>query len=61
MNFRREWSWHHNHSDVMYVNATHLALFHTVLLLMQRRGSYWIIALPMMAILLPMFLWSTLR
>lgn len=54
------WTVKHNHSDVMCVNRTFFLLSlskHLELSIC----SFWIIALPVMAIVLPLFLWSDLK
>lgn len=55
MNFDRMWSVKHNHSDVMYV----ISLISKYMCL--QRNSYWIIAIPLMAIVVPLFLLNDLK
>lgn len=52
MNFENMWSIHHGHSDVMYVFAPHSSPW-----LYELFPSFWIIALPVMSIVAPTFMW----
>jgi len=57
MNFENMWSIHHNHSDIMYVS------FYTHDLIRSNlpSDSFWAIALPLMAVVVPMFMWPDFK
>lgn len=57
MNFELMWTVHHGHSDVMCVDSLLSFIIENSTFI---TCSYWIIALPMLAILLPIFMWSDL-
>src|SRR6267154_1649277 len=54
MNFDNMWSVRHNHTDIMYVYASHIHFRDCMKLLFP---SFWIIAIPVMCIITPTFMW----
>ncbi len=54
MNFEAMWSIQHGHSDLMYVALSSTRFPETSLITLPSR--FWIIALPVMAVVLPMFI-----
>lgn len=54
MNFENMWSVKHNHTDIMYVSASHIHFRGSMNLLFP---SFWIIAIPVMSIITPTFMW----
>lgn len=58
MNFDNMWSIMHGHSDIVSVLSITIAYFFIQFGL---RHRFWIIALPLMAIVIPVFLWSDLE
>lgn len=55
MNFENMWSVKHDHTDIMYVFASHIHFRIRMKLLLP---SFWIIAIPVLCIITPMFMWS---
>jgi hypothetical protein len=54
MNFDNMWSVKHNHTDIMYVFASHIPFRGCMNFLLP---SFWIIAIPVMGIITPTFMW----
>jgi hypothetical protein len=52
MNFENMWSIHHGHSDIMYVFNLHLPAYSS-----ESVASFWIIAIPVLSIVAPSFMW----
>jgi hypothetical protein len=52
MNFDHMWSVHHGHTDVVYVIRSHSSLR-----LYELFPSFWIIAIPVMFVVAPAFMW----
>lgn len=52
------WSVHHDHSDLMWASFLYDTFF---LVLIALVPSFWIIAIPLMAIVIPLFTFSDIR